>query len=354
ASGSAAVHHRVVRLPGRDRDDRWIHDAVRGEGRRLRQGLGGHAIPRAHGSVDLRQLRVRSSRRSVRREAQSDDDAALVDRFARPDDRRARQVGVLAGRARDRSQFRRGADGGAAGAARTRTGRRGRALLQPDAPLVARGGGRRPIDLGTHGRRPGVSTGHRDRLPRRRRHGGSDVRHRHAHSAGRPRSRSGAPLAVYALLRAIAGIALRWFYRDIRIEGLERIPARRPLLLVVNHPNALVDALLVGWVVPRRVLITAKSTLFKNPLANLLLRSLGVLPLQRASDLPAAGGRVDPLRNRDTFRAVLAALGRGGAVLIFPEGKSHDEPALAPLKTGAARIAMQARDEGAAQRGSEL
>jgi glycerol-3-phosphate O-acyltransferase / dihydroxyacetone phosphate acyltransferase len=159
---------------------------------------------------------------------------------------------------------------------------------------------------------------------------------------------------VYALLRAIAGIALRWFYRDIRVEGLERIPARRPLLLVVNHPNALVDALLVGWVVPRRVLITAKSTLFKNPLANLLLRSLGVLPLQRAVDLPEAGGRVDPLRNRDTFRAVLAALSRGGTVLIFPEGKSHDAPALAPLKTGAARIAMQARDEDAAQRGSEL
>ena len=150
---------------------------------------------------------------------------------------------------------------------------------------------------------------------------------------------------MYALLRAIAGIALRWFYRDIRIDGMQRIPANRPLLLVVNHPNALVDALLVGWVIPRRVLITAKSTLFKNPLANLLLRSLGVLPLQRASDLSAGDGKVDPLRNRDTFRAVLAALGRGGTVLIFPEGKSHDEPALAPLKTGAARIAMQARDD---------
>jgi 1-acyl-sn-glycerol-3-phosphate acyltransferase len=159
---------------------------------------------------------------------------------------------------------------------------------------------------------------------------------------------------VYALLRAVAGIALRWFYRDIRIEGLDRMPARRPLLLVVNHPNALVDALLAGWVSPRRVLITAKSTLFKNPLANLLLRPLGVLPLQRASDLSAAGGTLDPLRNRDTFRAVLAALGRGGTVLIFPEGKSHDEPALAPLKTGAARIAMQARDEAAAEPGSAL
>ena len=66
-------------------------------------------------------------------------------------------------------------------------------------------------------------------------------------------------MSVYALLRAIAGVALRWYYRDIQVERLERIPRQRPLLLVVNHPNALVDALLVVWIVPRRVLITAKA-----------------------------------------------------------------------------------------------
>jgi hypothetical protein len=33
-------------------------------------------------------------------------------------------------------------------------------------------------------------------------------------------------------------------------------------------------------------------------------------------------------------------------VLIFPEGKSHDEPSLAPLKTGAARMALYAREAG--------
>lgn len=156
---------------------------------------------------------------------------------------------------------------------------------------------------------------------------------------------------MYALLRAIAGVALRWYYRDIQTEGIERIPRGRPLLLVVNHPNALVDALLVAWVVPRRILITAKSTLFANPVANRLLRALGVLPLVRTSDETKVGMRLDRQRNRDTFRAVRDALARGGAVLIFPEGKSHDEPSLAPLKTGAARIAMEARvpadfDEG--------
>jgi glycerol-3-phosphate O-acyltransferase/dihydroxyacetone phosphate acyltransferase len=153
---------------------------------------------------------------------------------------------------------------------------------------------------------------------------------------------------MYALVRAIAGIALRWYYRDIQVEGVERIPRRRPLLLVVNHPNALVDALLVGWMVPRRVLVTAKSTLFTNPLAAVLLRWLGVVPLYRASDAltPANGGVLDPQRNRDSFRAVHGALRNGGTVLIFPEGKTHDEPALAPLKTGAARMALHARDAG--------
>jgi 1-acyl-sn-glycerol-3-phosphate acyltransferase len=150
---------------------------------------------------------------------------------------------------------------------------------------------------------------------------------------------------VYALLRAVAGVALRWYYRDIHVEGMERVPRHRPLLLVVNHPNALVDALLVGWILPRRVLITAKSTLFKNPLANILLRWLGVLPLHRTSDAASPADLPNPLRNRDTFRAVHAALGAGGCVLIFPEGKTHDEPSLAPLKTGAARIALQARAE---------
>lgn len=152
---------------------------------------------------------------------------------------------------------------------------------------------------------------------------------------------------IYALMRAVAGLALRWFYRSIDVAGVERIPARRPLLLVVNHPNALVDALIVAWIVPRRVLITAKATIFEHPLANSLLRWVGVVPLRRASDERASGAPgLDAARNRSTFRAVQAALQRGGTVLIFPEGRSTDAPSLGPLKTGAARMALMARESG--------
>lgn len=154
-------------------------------------------------------------------------------------------------------------------------------------------------------------------------------------------------MMLYALLRGIAGIALRWFYRRIDVEGLDRLPARGPLLLVVNHPNALVDALLVGWAMPRRVTLTAKATLFQNETLSRLLRWLGVVPLVRASDARSAetGATVDPRRNARAFEALRSVLRRNGAVVIFPEGISHDQPSLAPLRTGAARIALDARDE---------
>ena len=152
---------------------------------------------------------------------------------------------------------------------------------------------------------------------------------------------------IYSLLRAIAGIALRWYYRRIDVEGLERLPRRAPVILAVNHPNALVDALVVAWSVPRRVILTAKATLFQNPILAWFLARAGVVPLVRMSDVRSGAVRStsDPARNERAFRRLGNVLRKGGAVLIFPEGISHDEPSLAPLRTGAARIALQAREE---------
>lgn len=154
---------------------------------------------------------------------------------------------------------------------------------------------------------------------------------------------------LYALMRRLARIALRWYYRDVEILGADRVPADTPLLIVANHPNAMVDPMLVATSVSRRVTFTGKATLFENPFLRAFLGAVGVVPLRRASDERArrqAGGAPDPKRNEDAFRAVSAALERKGAVLVFPEGKSHDEPSIAPLKTGTARMALQARAGG--------
>lgn len=154
-------------------------------------------------------------------------------------------------------------------------------------------------------------------------------------------------MIAYHILRGFGRLALRWFYRDVEVVGIERLPATGPVLLASNHPNALVDALVIGCTLRRPVTLTAKATLLDNPITRRLLRAAGVVPLRRASDdaRNGASGILDPSRNAKAFTAVLDVLEQGGIVLVFPEGKSHSDPELAPLKTGLARMALMARDE---------
>jgi glycerol-3-phosphate O-acyltransferase/dihydroxyacetone phosphate acyltransferase len=154
---------------------------------------------------------------------------------------------------------------------------------------------------------------------------------------------------LYRALRAAGGVALRWYYAGVVVQGTERIPASGPLVIASNHPNALVDALLVSTILQRRIRLTAKATLFANPLLAPVLRLVGVVPLHRAKDELAVrhGGKPPVARNTESFRQVTDALLHGSAVLVFPEGISHDKPTLAPLKTGAARMALAASGAGA-------
>ena len=133
----------------------------------------------------------------------------------------------------------------------------------------------------------------------------------------------------------VARIGAFTYYR--MRSGGEAVPRRGPVLLVANHPNSLLDPLLVAAAARRPVRFLAKAPLFADWKIGWLIRAAGAIPVYRRADDPA---HMD--RNEEMFRAVHAALAGGAVVGMFPEGLSHSEPALAPLRTGAARIALGA------------
>lgn len=139
---------------------------------------------------------------------------------------------------------------------------------------------------------------------------------------------------VYRLFRALFRHALRVFFRRIEIEGIEDVPKEGPLLLAANHPNTLMDVLLVSMCLDRQVGFIGKATLFKNPLMGAFFRHMGAVPVARKQD---GGGS-----NQNVLEDCEKAVAGGHAILIFPEGVSQEQPRLQPLKTGLARIALGA------------
>jgi glycerol-3-phosphate O-acyltransferase / dihydroxyacetone phosphate acyltransferase len=145
------------------------------------------------------------------------------------------------------------------------------------------------------------------------------------------------------VMRGLARLLVRIFFRRIEVEGLDRLPVAGATVIVANHINGLVDALLLMATLPRFPRFLGKSTLFKILPLWPFLKLAGVVPVYRAKDGESTA------RNESSFRTCRLLLAAGAQVALFPEGISHDESMLQPLKPGAARIALgAAADDGVA------
>ena len=139
----------------------------------------------------------------------------------------------------------------------------------------------------------------------------------------------------YAVVRVLARFWIWFFFERVEIRHPERVPSAGPVLLCINHPNNLIDSLLVGAVVPRQVHYLGTATLFRNPLIARLLVALGVIPVYRQADDPDKMGR-----NMEMFAACHRAFDHGRLIAIYPEGATRAEAHVQRIKTGAARIAL--------------
>jgi len=140
----------------------------------------------------------------------------------------------------------------------------------------------------------------------------------------------------------IAGLSemvIDFFFATVEVEGIDNVPLDRPVMYAANHHSGLIDPLMIIAASPRPLRPIGKSTLWKIWPLRPFLSAADVIPIHRTTD---GGGD-----NTNSFAAVTAALVEGEAIAIFAEGTSHDGPGLERIKTGPARMALDAVAAGA-------
>ncbi len=136
-------------------------------------------------------------------------------------------------------------------------------------------------------------------------------------------------------------VALWIFCPRVRIQGAELMAARGPLLIVANHPDSFLDAIILGAYYPRKLHFLARGDVFRKPIYGFLLRSIGMIPIHRARE-----GREHLHLNEGTFQESVEVLRRGDGLLIFIEGICLLTHEIQPFKKGATRILEAAHTAG--------
>lgn len=145
------------------------------------------------------------------------------------------------------------------------------------------------------------------------------------------------------LPRSFARWAVRRFYHPIEVVDSERIPQRGPVVLCANHANSLADSVIIGIAARRPVRFMAAAILFDVPVMGAVMHALGMVPAFRGMD-----DQKQVRRNLESLDTGAGVLVEGHAMGIFPEGRSSDEMHLGQVRTGAARMALQATEQGTA------
>jgi len=133
---------------------------------------------------------------------------------------------------------------------------------------------------------------------------------------------------LYRTLRPPLRQALvRWF--DLRVDGLEHLPASGPYLIAANHHNYL-DGVVLGVTVPEPISFLVMPRVWRaTPLHPLFHRNIRSIPI----DLERA--------DVGALRRALQILQEGRVVGIFPEGPFSVRGCLEPGLPGVALLALR-------------
>lgn len=140
---------------------------------------------------------------------------------------------------------------------------------------------------------------------------------------------------LYTIIKIAARVLLKIFFQKKVIATTELFETRGPLLLVANHPNSFLDAIIIGATCKYPVHYLARGDAFQKSHYRILLNGLQMIPIYRMRE-----GRDKIQLNASSFAKTQEVLNKNGIVLIFIEGICINSHQLQSFQKGAARIIM--------------
>lgn len=132
---------------------------------------------------------------------------------------------------------------------------------------------------------------------------------------------------LYRFARWLLGSLARLLFRPTVI-GAENIPLSGPVLVAPIHRSN-VDFVFTIFLSRRKVYFMAKEGIFRTRWFSYVLRELGAFKVERGAT------------DREAMRLSEEALGRGLALIVFPEGTREEGPTVKPLHDGAMFVAAR-------------
>jgi 1-acyl-sn-glycerol-3-phosphate acyltransferase len=147
----------------------------------------------------------------------------------------------------------------------------------------------------------------------------------------------------YISMRAYIALGFSFYYNKILIRGKKNITKNKAIVFISNHPNALIDPLLVATNSSRIIYYLTQAAVFSSKIVRMLLDSVNMLPVYRVRD--GLGSKKLISANEQVFQKCYEILNNKEAILIYVEGSHNFRRKVRPFKKGFARIVFGAMDK---------
>ena len=142
---------------------------------------------------------------------------------------------------------------------------------------------------------------------------------------------------IYVYLNNLARLVFAVYFKRITIQNKGRIPKNCPTILAPNHPNTMIDPVIMASIAPGWIHFLANYGLFKHPVSKFLMsKCFFSIPVKRPKDV-APGEKVN---NLATIKQCSKVIEKGGTIFMGPEATSYTYRRVRPLKDGISRIAL--------------